>query len=153
MNWKEMLFGSNRERKQEEQDIPSPDTDESQPTGKDPSSTSSPPYVELSEEDITPIREVHRDLSSCQMDLGRLTMDYERKKQEILDKMDQLRQEMEERVGLLRQEHGIPDEDDNYTLNLPSGPDQKAAFIRDAQFDEESGDVLEVGSNQDEGDD
>ena len=147
MSWKELLFGRKEKKGDSSSGQQMPETDEKRPSR---SKATSPAYIELSEDDIAPIRDVHTELSTSQMDLGRLTMDFERRKQEILDKIEQLRQEMKERVDLLRQEKGVPEGDNNYTLNLPSGPNQKAAFIRDAQFDEETGNVLEVKSNQKE---
>jgi len=92
-----------------------------------------PKYVEISEEDIQPLMELYQKLNNGQLMLGQILIEHERKKTKILSEFDDLRDAIQGEIDKLRASHGIPEDDDNYSLNLPTKNQKIACFIREPE--------------------
>lgn len=120
-DWFKSLFGKSDEEV----------TQHSQSGGEEDESRPLRPVIRVSPEDIKKIEDQYRNLSDHQMTLGQLQISYERKKKEILDKMDSLQDRVESEVEELRLKYGIPEDNEEYSLNLSSGEDDHGYFLRD----------------------
>lgn len=89
-----------------------------------------PTFVEIPEEEIKSVATLHSQLSQQQMRMGQITIEYEQKKKAILENMQQTRDKIEEEIETLRHQYAIPEDNDNYILNLPSKNNPKGSFIR-----------------------
>lgn len=89
------------------------------------------PVIQVESEKIQPLEDMYDKLSRTQLKLGQIEADYQRQKKEVLDKIEELGDEIEEEVNNLREYYGIPEDDDNYSLNLPKEGQNHGYFLRD----------------------
>lgn len=113
-----------------------------------------PNFVEVPHENIDPLVTLYRKLNNVQLGLGQTLMAYERKKNSLLESLEELRAEIEREVEDLRITFGIPEDDNNYSLSLPTKDRDHALFIRDGQnVDPDSKEELVVIDPKEEGKD
>lgn len=107
-----------------------------------------PSFVQIERDVCLPVQEKYQSLSDKQMLLGQLLLNFEEQKQQILKDMDDLRDQIEREVDALKEQHGVPLDDDNYSLNLPRGEKGKGAFIRDFHGKNDPNDAVSVAKGE-----
>ena len=87
-----------------------------------------PDYLECTEAETLEILRTVQILNQFKVRLADLLVQFEGRKQAILEAMVAGEGQLSESLVSLRLEYGIPDE--GYTLELPSGEDKFAAFVK-----------------------
>lgn len=116
---------------EDKEDEPEEQKEEKQQAGETKRPTSPRPVVRVQPEDIQPLEDLYNQLSRTQLQLGQMQADYERRKGDVMEELDDLSDQIEETVDTLRDKYGIPEEDDNYSLNLPKEDQEHGYFLRD----------------------
>lgn len=69
-----------------------------------------PTTIQLSEDEVEPVKKAHQFIQRAKTDLAQLVLTYERKKDEIRKLIDENQQVLDERMNDLREEHGFPED-------------------------------------------
>lgn len=102
-----------------------------EPLLPEPEPTPPPKYVEISEEDVQPLMDLYKSLNNSQLTLGQFMIESENRKKRLLLEFETIKEKIQDEIDVLREANGIPENDDHYSLNLPTSTQKFACFIRD----------------------
>jgi hypothetical protein len=90
-------------------------------------------FIEVSQEDTAKIQSLYKELHNKQLLMGQITFEYEKKKSELYQEQEALKSRIQAEIDACRRKHGIPDDDEHYSLTLPSSGQKVAVFMRDVE--------------------
>lgn len=93
------------------------------------------PFVEVDADDAAPVTEHYGQLREAQMAMGQLLLEFEQRKEELLDDYQTARSGLQKALHSLEEAYSIP-HDDTYTFNMPEHGERGLFYRNDLDEDD-----------------
>jgi hypothetical protein len=114
---------------------PEPLPEEPEPTEKVQELAQKPPtYVRIPADNLRGLQQTNNEITDTKYKLGQLLAEFEAEKKKLLQQIEDKTKTIQVAANGLRAKYGIPEDSDEYLLNLPNPDQEFGAFIHKGEL-------------------